>query len=392
MTQKLFDENAYQAEFEATVVSQTQTELGWEVVLDKTCFFPEGGGQDSDAGTLNGQKVKKLVKTDDGDIIHVMQEKIEQSTIIGQIDWKKRFRNMQQHSGQHILSGVLLNTYKLQTESASFTEKEGHITLEWSIPDNDLEKALIAANEIIFANKPIITKFISLDEIEKYNLAKLPKDKFTKTGKIRIWQIEGFYTIPCGGTHCKSTGEIGNIFVKSNKIHGNRTDLNFTTGFVTLDYLTATKKITSELAKMLEVGTDGLVDATKKVMDDRHALNLALRENQEQVAAQKAVQILQTATKGKVTFTAFVYSEADKGTVKTTLYQLAETPNSVHIAHGANVPLTVVSSKDVSLDTLSILTELKTKFNGKGGGSKTYWQAMITDHEQFVKELMEKLS
>ena len=110
-TKRLFDEDAYLTEFEATVLSCTETETGFEMVIDQTAFFPEGGGQPADMGTLGGVKVLDVHEKDDI-VTHTTDKPLEVGAEVqGEIDWERRFDLMQNHSGEHILSGVICAKY-----------------------------------------------------------------------------------------------------------------------------------------------------------------------------------------------------------------------------------------------------------------------------------------
>ena len=207
-TKRLFDEDAYLTEFEAEVLSCTETETGFETVFDQTAFFPEGGGQFPDKGTLNGIEVLDVREDKEGVIRHFTKTGFAPGEkVIGKIDWKQRFDFMQQHSGEHIFSGLAHSKFGANNVGFHLGYDETTIDLDVPLTEKDVLELELLANEAVYKNLPVEISYPSEEE-----LAVLPyRSKKKLTGKIRIVTFPGYDVCACCGTHVKRTGEIGII-------------------------------------------------------------------------------------------------------------------------------------------------------------------------------------
>ncbi|MBE6900668.1 MAG: hypothetical protein E7479_08435 [Ruminococcaceae bacterium] len=209
-TKRLFDENAYLTEFEATVLSCSETEKGFDIVLDQTTFFPEGGGQFPDKGNLSGIEVFDVQEDKEGIIHHFSKTGIsEREKVSGKIDWLRRFDFMQQHSGEHIFSGIAHKKFKATNVGFHLGLDETTIDLDVPLNEEQVFEIETAANKAVFENAPFLISYPSEDELEV-----LPyRSKKKLSGKIRIVTVPGYDICACCGTHVKTAGEIGIIKV-----------------------------------------------------------------------------------------------------------------------------------------------------------------------------------
>ena len=217
MTEALYYKNAYQFQFQAKVIKRVEIKDKGGVVLDQTCFYPEGGGQPADRGNLNGIRVSDVRKID-GEIIHFMDQPLPSDQVEGIVNQEWRLEYMQQHTGQHILSQALLKVGKCQTVSVHFGDSYTAIeTNKEKISDqilNDVEKL---ANEIINENVPVNLLWVDPAEVDRYHIRRPPPD----VSKVRIVQIENFDAAACGGLHISRTGEVGLVkVIGKEKIRG----------------------------------------------------------------------------------------------------------------------------------------------------------------------------
>ncbi len=208
-TIKLYDENAYIREFEAEVISCEKSGKYYAVTLDKTAFFPEGGGQKSDKGTLSGVKVCD-VEEKDGEIIHYTQELLS-GTVKGEIYWDARFDRMQNHSGEHLVSGLIHKYTGADNVSFSLTDGECTLAFNTAIGDELIEKVEREANRIVFENRKIKCYYPSAEELKTLEY----RSKLELTENVRLVKIEGADLCACCAPHCKSTAEIGLIKIIS---------------------------------------------------------------------------------------------------------------------------------------------------------------------------------
>ena len=216
-TIKLYDDNSYIKDFYATVLSCEEFGENYAVLLDKTAFFPEGGGQGSDTGTLGNASVLDVQIKDD-EIYHITDSCLPVGdTVCGVIDWKRRFDFMQQHSGEHIISGIANKLYGC--ENVGFHLGEAIVTLDFDMPlrADELKKLEALSNEAVFKNLEFYTYYPD-DETLK-NLSYRSKKELE--GDIRIVEIEDTDICACCAPHVKNSGEIGIIkFMSSESLRG----------------------------------------------------------------------------------------------------------------------------------------------------------------------------
>ena len=225
MTKRMFLDNSYVKEFTAQIKSVIKLKDNYGVVLDKTYFYPESGGQPSDLGTIDGIKVIDVYYYNDS-IIHLVKEKIEEKEVLCKLDYYRRFNLMQQHLGQHILSRCL--ELECDANTVGFHIGDEYVTIDIDKKIN-LEKIYEVeknANQIIYDNLEVYTLYPTKEELKKMTLRKEP----SVTENIRVIEIDGFDYFPCGGTHLKTTSEVGIIKVTRIKNHKSGIRISFFCG------------------------------------------------------------------------------------------------------------------------------------------------------------------
>jgi len=206
-TEKLYETDSHCREFTARVLRREKGDAGWEIVLDRTAFFPEGGGQLWDTGTLNGIAVRN-VQEKDGEIVHFTDAPLEEgSTVTGKLDWEQRFERMQGHSGEHIVSGLIHTRYGL--ENVGFHLGSEDITLDFngSLSREQLDSIEEEANRAVWLNLPVLAEYPSPEVLESLDY----RSKLALTENVRIVTIPGYDACACCAPHVRSTGEIGLI-------------------------------------------------------------------------------------------------------------------------------------------------------------------------------------
>ena len=210
-TEKLFYEDVYCKNFRAKVLSCTPGKHGFDVVLDRTAFYPEGGGQPGDTGSLSGVRVTDTHEAG-GEIIHYCQTPLEVgSEVEGCIDWERRLGLMQMHSGEHILSGIVHRRFGY--DNVGFHMGADMVTIDFSgmLTEDDLKQIEREANEVVWENREIRISFPPEEELEQIPY----RSKKALTGSVRIVTIENADICACCGTHVTRTGEIGLIKIFS---------------------------------------------------------------------------------------------------------------------------------------------------------------------------------
>jgi len=256
MTERLYYSDSYLKEFRARVVERG--EGGCRIYLSRTAFYPASGGQPSDTGWIGGAPVTEGV--DEGErIAHLTTAPVEDEEVECRIDWPRRFDHMQQHSGQHILSAVLVEMYAIPTLGFHLGKESSTIDAGTAALEPLQVRALEArANEIVFENRPVS---MSLERSsEDLRLRKASE----REGDLRVITIERLDRSACGGTHVRSTGEIGPVFIrKLDKIRGNAR-IEFVCGGRAVRAAREEYEALSEIARILSASwgeTPGLVAA-----------------------------------------------------------------------------------------------------------------------------------
>lgn len=205
MTEKLYEQDALLIRFEASVISCAKGKKGFDVVLDRTAFYPEGGGQPYDTGKLGDVKVLE-VHNRDGAIVHTCNHPLEEgATVTGVIDWDRRFDLMQQHSGEHIVSGLAHALWGCA--NVGFHLGAEVVTIDLSLPLTEDQCAQLEteANRYIWLDRPVEIAYPSAGELARIDY----RSKKELTGQVRVVTFPGADCCACCGTHVRSAGQVG---------------------------------------------------------------------------------------------------------------------------------------------------------------------------------------
>ncbi len=230
MTERLYD-NGHIKEFEATVLECCKAEKGYSLVLDKTAFFPNGGGQAADGGTISGAQVLD-VNEENGVIIHLVDKELPAGeTVCGKIDWDTRFRRMQNHTGEHIVCGVAHRLFGC--ENTGFHMGTFGITADLSMLLNDEQVRLIEleANKAVFANVRVNCFYPDDEQLKTLEY----RSKLDLTEDVRLVEIEGYDLCACCAPHVLYTGEVGIIKILEHSSNRGGTRLLLKCGFDALE-------------------------------------------------------------------------------------------------------------------------------------------------------------
>ncbi len=255
MTRKLFYEDPHLSRFTARALSCEKTPKGWEVILDATAFYPEGGGQAADTGKLNEANVQHTFERGE-EVIHLCDRPVEPGQgVEGTIDYHRRFLRMQQHSGEHMVSGIIHRRYGYHNTGFHMGNESITIDFDGVIPAEDLADIEAEANEGIWRNLPIRCWYPSEEELPGVPY----RSKKAIPWPVRVVQVPGFDICACCGTHVKATGEIGLIKLFSAIPFRGGTRMEMACGRQALDALNlayAQNKLVSQAfsAKIQETG------------------------------------------------------------------------------------------------------------------------------------------
>jgi alanyl-tRNA synthetase len=295
-TERLYYADSHLIEFEALVTDTSERVSGWtSVTLDRTAFYPTGGGQPSDTGTLNGVRVVECIDDPNG-IWHVIQGRAPQvgTLVKGRVDWSRRLDHIQQHTGQHILSQAFVTLFKAHTRSFRVLEHSCEIDIDLSNPTNELiERAVELANNVIWEDRKITIREVTSEEASELPLRKDP----AREGELRLIDIEGFDLTPCGGTHAYRTGEVGIVAVRSWERAKGLTRIEFVAGTRALaDYRKANKSA-RDVATLFSTGRDDAPQLAAHMVEENKELARRVRILEEMAAVAEATTLLAEAEK-----------------------------------------------------------------------------------------------
>ena len=285
-TVKLYYENAYTQDFTAVVQSCEAVKNGFAVTLDRTAFYPEGGGQPADHGTLGEARVLD-VHEKDGVVTHLCDQALsEGAEVSGRIDWVRRFDHMQQHSGEHIISGLLCSTF--HCDNVGFHMGADVVTIDYNTPIT-WEQALEVerrANAYIWADHPIRIWYPSAEE-----LAALPyRSKKELTGAVRITEFPGADRCACCGTHVSSSGQVGLLKLLSCQKFRDGVRLELLCGQRALDCLAAGWEQARQIGQALSVKPQSAFAAVSRLQEELLSLKEKAARLEEADFAHTAAQ------------------------------------------------------------------------------------------------------
>ena len=283
-TEKLYYQDPYQTTFTARVLTCEPSKGGCLVTLDRTAFYPEGGGQPADHGVLGGVTVTD-VHEKDGVIFHTCDKVVEPgSTVEGSIDWTRRFDHMQQHSGEHILSGLLCSLY--DCSNVGFHLGADTVTIDY---DRELtwEQVLEAerqANEAIWRDTPAEITFPAPDALAQLDY----RSKKELTGQVRIVSFPGADCCACCGTHVRRAGEVGLIKVLSCQKFREGVRLEILCGQRAYRYLSRIYEQDHAVARLLSVKPQDAFAAVERQNAELTAAKLRMTELEDRLFALRA--------------------------------------------------------------------------------------------------------
>ncbi|MFD1927914.1 alanine--tRNA ligase-related protein [Sporosarcina siberiensis] len=370
---RLYYEDPYQKQFRTNVIKESKdTEGNPYVVLENTAFYPTGGGQPHDTGSLNGIHVVN-VEEEHGEIRHFIKESLEcEDEVKGEIDWERRFDHMQQHAGQHILTAAFVELFDFPTVSFHLGRETVSIDIDVeSITIEQLNAAELLANDIILEDRPIETKWISEGELIDYSLRK----DVAVTDEIRLVIIPNYDTNGCGGTHPSSTGQVRMIKILHTEKQKQKVRVHFVCGERVLQQLEQKNLELTTASKLLSVPEAGVAIAIEKLLQTNHSHEKMLKESKELILAYEAKALLTTQEHGviKAVYENRNAQELQKlarvlvtETEDVYIFLVSENERQLHFV-AARGALNSISMKQVSANVFPLI-------DGKGGGSDAFVQ------------------
>ncbi len=382
MTQRIYYTDPYVQAFSARVVRTVELDDRPGIVLDRTCFYPESGGQRADTGEIGGLAVIDVIDRGE-EIIHIVEADRQDlpesgSRLEGRIDWLRRFDHMQQHTGQHILSQAFLQSIGAATESFHMSEDSSTIDLDLEAPSKEqIEAAEGLANRIVFEDRPIHVDFVAAEGQSELALRK-PSER---TGTLRLVSIEQFDRSACGGTHCARTGEVGLIKVRRWDRVRRKARIDFVCGWRALrDYQVKTG-VLALLGEQLSVGEQELPTALERQHTAARELRRRVGKLQEEMLESEAGKATARATHvGDREIVRGIWDDLDMKLLnRLASFILADAPNRVALlasrGDGRGILLLARGNGLEDLDMGGIMRDVAVSAGGKGGGSRDRAQA-----------------
>jgi len=378
--ERLYYEDSYLKEFRAKVLKKIKIDNQPAVVLDETAFYPTSGGQPYDKGVIQDVPVVEVVEEGD-EIIHILKKELKEkinSEVVGKIDWKRRFDHMQQHLGQHILSGALIKLWNAETVSFHLGEEVCTLDIaKEKLIEEEAKKAEECANEIIFGNRPVKRYFVKgEEELKRLNLRKIPE----KTGKIRIIEVKNFDFSACGGTHCRATGEVGMIKITKWEKRGEKIRLEFVCGRRAWKDYFWKNEVIKNISNKLTIKDSELGEAIDRMLEERKESWKELKEFKEKLQEYEAKRLIdESSLRGnRIRIINKVFEEKNFQEVRGLVQKIINLDDSVVVLFGVKSDGTKIlfaCSRALKYDMNGLTREAAKFIEGQGGGAPNFAQA-----------------
>ncbi|MGA3017242.1 MAG: alanyl-tRNA editing protein [Bryobacteraceae bacterium] len=374
MTERIYYNDSYLRRFNAQVV--TRAPGGSTVYLDRTAFYPTSGGQPFDLGSIAGVAVQDVV--DEGEsVAHVLAAPVDPGPVECAIDWDRRFDHMQQHTGQHLLSAVFQELLGLDTVSFHLGAESSTIDLE----GGTLDAAAAAcaerrANQLICENRPVTVVYEDAAQAEGL------RKPSGREGTLRIVSIDGFDRSACGGTHVRSTGEIGAILIRKLERIRQSVRAEFLCGARAIARARADYEALNKVAQLVSSAFDDAPATVAAQLEAARAAEKQRRKLELELAAYQGRELYQNTVPGADGIRR-ITRRADRGSLEE-LRALAQSftaqPAAVFLAALNGPPsILLATSADSGIDAGQTLKAALAEAGGRGGGAARIAQGSVPD-------------
>ncbi len=410
MTEKLYYRDSHMREFEAVVIACEPDKKGYRIVLDRTAFFPEGGGQCADTGSLtaaggrpgetdglmsaapgglmpaesDGQGAAAAVldvHEKDGVIYHYTDLPISQGTTVkGVLDWEQRFSNMQQHSGEHIVSGLVHSTFDY--DNVGFHLGKELVTMDFNGPltAEALEDIENRANEVVFSNREIRAEFPDAEVLKTLEY----RSKIEIEGEVRIVTVPGVDVCACCAPHVSRTGEIGLIKIVDAQNYKGGTRITILCGGRALSDYRRKQENIREISVALSAKQEQTGAAVKKQKEELASVKEACARAMEELIAYKAAAVPKTGE------SICLFEEGLDGKAMRELVNLLvpKTAKAAAVFSGSAKEGFRYIVGSSHLDMRGLAKDMNRALNGRGGGSKEMIQGTLFAEKKEIKEFI----
>jgi len=386
-THRLYYDDSYLQNFQARVVACLPVEPvlsaggaqpAWEVLLDRTAFYPSSGGQPNDLGRLGAARVLDVREAGD-DIAHIVDQDLPLEEVDGGIDWPRRFDHMQQHTGQHLLSAMFHERFGLPTVSFHLGSDLCTIDLRGPEPSGDvLRGAQRAANEIIFEDRPVNVRYGTADQLAQQGVRK----EVEREGLLRAIEIESADLQPCGGTHVKTTGQIGLLLVRRCTKIRQDWRVEFACGSRAERLATGDFQLLRAIGDRLSCAPEEALSAIAKSSAERDVHFKNLRAALQQLAEARAKLLVggATSTPDGMRLVSQLLRDENPDLLLPLATELAKHASTIALLiHEATGQLVFAQSPGGGKDLQAILKQVLATIPGKGGGTRDFVRAKLLD-------------
>lgn len=390
-TRRLYYDDSYQRDFSAQVLSCEPEAHGatpaWNVVLDCTALYPTSGGQPHDLGKLGDANVLD-VRDEGEDVVHVVDRELPLGTVQGCVDWARRFDHMQEHTGQHLLSAMFQERYGRPTVSFHLGNDFCTIDLRGPEPTEEiLEGAERAANQVISENRPINVRYGTAEQFAEMGVRK----EVQRAGILRAIEIEGADLQPCGGTHVKSTAQIGIILVRDCTKMRQDWRVEFVCGRRAARVSRHDFELLHRAAQELGCAPEDVPASVQRAISERDSNFKIAKSLLQRVAEADAAAALRSAkVEGNgIRVIAQVFGEGNQPEYLSSFAtEIAKSDKAVALLGlSAEGNLLFAQHPAAGKDMSALLKQVFAQFAGKGGGTRDFARGKLNDATQAEKSV-----
>jgi alanyl-tRNA synthetase len=351
------------------------------LVLDRTAFYPTSGGQPNDLGKISDATVLD-VRDDGEEIIHVVDRRPDSPDVNGCINWPRRFDHMQQHTGQHLLSAIFQERFGLPTVSFHLGSDISTIDLRGPEPTEEiLEGAQRAANQVIFEDRPVNVRYGTAEELAEIGVRK----QVDRKGVLRAIEIESADLQPCGGTHVKSTGQIGLILVRRWTKVRQDWRVEFVCGARAERTARQDFSLLRRASEKLSCPTEEIVSAAERAIAERDAHFKSQRAALQRLAEAEAILTLQSTPldSNGVRIVSRVLQETQPEFLAFFSTELVKSEKTIALlARGEDGQIFFAQHPTAGKDMSTLMKRIFEQFSGKGGGPRDFSRGKLADPAQ----------
>jgi alanyl-tRNA synthetase len=395
-SQLLYQEDPARLVFEAQVVEVLSLQDGRTgLVLDRTYFYPTGGGQEHDTGMLGSARVVDVFKDEaHSRLVHVIEGEVNLGPVSAHIDAERRLRHMQHHTAQHLLSQCLLKVTGFETVSANingYTPSALDVIAD-QVSKAHLDQAEELANQVIYENRQVKTYFVTPNELNTIQLRKPPK----VSENIRIVEIDAFDYSACGGTHVAYTGSIGLLKVLKAERQNDKQRIYFIAGMQAMQLFHQMYDSLNHLSTQHSTSWQEIPNLFTKQADQLTALQKELQSLRMQMIKYEARDLVEMAIpSGKIRLLRSSFDNRPVAELRLLAEQLKKVPDLVSFLtsyDGQKVALLVTCGEQTALDARQVLGQQISRLNGRGGGEARLAQGGATAAPEEYRQFLQKLA